>query len=670
MTQIRSRSSNSHWRRWRWLSALLILAAATWWGQSLLPRRAAKPAIEPNREGTAPSPQSPEPLLSPSLSPPVLSAAPPRPPSPFQNTSLDVAYVGSQVCRDCHVEQYDSYEKTAHRHSMTESRADREPPDARFDHAPSSRRFAVDREGPLLRHREWLTDARENPWLLSDHTMQYLLGSGRFTRSYLARQGDFLVESPLTWYASLQSWSMSPGYDRPDHPGFHRVVNYDCLFCHAGLLDLHPGSAERVAIRETAIGCERCHGPGALHVAERKAAAAARPNSAPSEAANGPDRTIVHPGRLSRSLAEAVCHQCHLSSDVRVARRGRRRGEFRPGLPWQEFVVHYAPPAADTTDTGMTVTGHVEQMQLSRCYQQSETLTCLTCHNPHQVLTTPAEKTLHYRKTCLACHGDETCGVALDARQTRNGNDCAACHMPTSATDIPHVAFTHHRIAIHPDPPAAPQPSVSNEPPGRDCQPILPLDGVSDLERQRLLGLAYHELAIDERNANQSGAYFSRVESLLQSMAAGPLADASVQRALAAAASFRGDLATAAARARLALQMPADLAEDHLVAADLLVRIHVQRGEFAEAARHLEQLTEARLYPADWLLLSVCQQRLGQPAQAIRSLERVIAIDPAQPEPYEMLAQWQAGQGNSTAARESLEKARRLRASLAAPRSR
>ena len=39
-------------------------------------------------------------------------------------------------------------------------------------------------------------------------------------------------------------------------------------------------------------------------------------------------------------------------------------------------------------------------------------------------------------------------------------NDCVQCHMPHSPTDIPHLAFTHHRIGIYDNPPAAPLPSL------------------------------------------------------------------------------------------------------------------------------------------------------------------------------------------------------------------
>ena len=57
------------------------------------------------------------------------------------------------------------------------------------------------------------------------------------------------------------------------------------------------------------IGCERCHGPGELHVAH-------------PEIIGGRDMTIVNPASLAPSLRDAVCEQCHLQGEKRVLRRG------------------------------------------------------------------------------------------------------------------------------------------------------------------------------------------------------------------------------------------------------------------------------------------------------------------------------------------------------------
>jgi hypothetical protein len=63
---------------------------------------------------------------------------------------------------------------------------------------------------------------------LFEATIDYWIGSGNHARSYISRtKTGALIELPITWYAEDGGhWAMSPGYDRPDHAGFSRRINY------------------------------------------------------------------------------------------------------------------------------------------------------------------------------------------------------------------------------------------------------------------------------------------------------------------------------------------------------------------------------------------------------------------------------------------------------------
>ena len=50
-------------------------------------------------------------------------------------------------------------------------------------------------------------------YVLADLPIRYVIGSGRFSRSYLIERDGFLYESPATWYAARPGWGLSPGYD-------------------------------------------------------------------------------------------------------------------------------------------------------------------------------------------------------------------------------------------------------------------------------------------------------------------------------------------------------------------------------------------------------------------------------------------------------------------------
>ncbi len=573
-----------------------------------------------------------------SIAPPAFTA------SRFRNTQPEAQYIGTDQCRACHASEHASYLETAQSQSLTEVNPLDEPPDATFDHQASSRRFSVYRRDGQLRHRETLLPPDGPMDVLQDHPVRYVVGSGRFTRTYLVQQNDFLVESPVTWYASLQRWAMSPGFDRSDHPSFHRVVKYDCVFCHAGRLESPATSAERMHVLETSIGCERCHGPGSLH--------AERWKDATVDGRHQLDDTIVNPRHLSRELAEAICHQCHLASDVLVSVRGRGRGDFRPGLLWQDFYVNYSVRAKRDE---MTVTGHVEQMQQSRCYQESTALTCLTCHDPHGRLS-PVAASSHYRRVCLSCHDNNACGLSQRERKLRDDDHCVACHMPNSKTDIPHIAFTHHRIAIHKADAATRAQFVLGEP-----RPILNIDHHGEADRQRALGLAYREVASDPRYAQYQRANIELSEKLLSEAAGKGVADGTVLAALAEAASFHGRIEEAEAWATRALGLPRTLAEDHLVATDILARLNIARGEWKSAAQRLRQLVTERRNPGDWFLLGLCEQQQGQTDEAIACWEHVLSLDPAQPETYDVLAPAYLTRGESARAAWCRERAATLR---------
>ena len=121
-----------------------------------------------------------------------------------------------------------------------------------------------------MRHRESVRGASGQEYVLADYEVAYVIGSGNHSRSYLIEDDGFLIESPVTWYAAPQQWGMSPGYDTPKHEGFSRPVRFRCVFCHAGRVDRVGSGTHQLKVHETSITCERCHGPGSLHVAARR----------------------------------------------------------------------------------------------------------------------------------------------------------------------------------------------------------------------------------------------------------------------------------------------------------------------------------------------------------------------------------------------------------------
>lgn len=541
-------------------------------------------------------------------------------PSRFLNTTQDVSYVGTDACRECHAEEYQSYQQTAHSKALGEIDLAQEPPDAQFDHAASRRSYRIYREGGELRHRELPQASDGSETVFADYPVRYVIGSGHHSRSYLVEADGFLLESPATWYASTQHWGMSPGYDRPDQIGFERMVDLGCLFCHAGRVDARGDNRYRVEIHEQTIGCESCHGPGSLHVARHR-------DGEPY--AGSEDLTIVNPDKLSREASESVCGLCHLLGQPSVWMPSRDPMGFRPGLLLSDFRLDYS---LERPDRSMTVAGHIEQMKRSRCYQESESMTCTTCHDPHG--RPPKEtKVDYFRQKCLNCHEDG-CHLEDSARLAQNAEDnCIACHMAQAPTEIPHFVFTHHRIGFH----DADEPTDNQS----DIGKLVPIADVAHLPQviqDRALGVAYLEFMRTQRSPAAQQTYHQRAKTLLSAAYRTGLRDAELEALLARLAWEERDFDRATQLATAALEKPSFLSPAHAIALYVLSDSYMQMSNFPAADRALEQLVDYRRYSTDWKRLAEVRKRMGDDEGAIAALEQAVRIAPFDMYVHQLLA--------------------------------
>jgi predicted CXXCH cytochrome family protein len=472
----------------------------------------------------------------------------------------------------------------------------------------------VYRQGEQFRQAELLRTEDGQEVARVDLPIRYLIGSGHFTRSYLVEVDGFLHESPITWYASRKGWALSPGYDMAQHWSFERPITLGCLSCHAGRVEPQGEALNRLTIREQAIGCESCHGPGSLHTAYHRA----------GKHAGGDDLTIVNPGKLSRPNLEAVCAVCHLHGVAAIHVRGRRVGDYRPGRPLSDYRIDYR---FDAGSEQMTVVGHIEQLRRSACYQKSRDLTCLTCHDPHAA-NRPSDLQAFYRQKCLTCHTTQACRLDPAQRLQKDATDnCVACHMPRGDTDIPHVAFTHHRIGRHPPAPPAG---------GRGVPELVPISDVSHLsplDQGRNLGLAYLA-ALDFQGTlpGYAATFRARARDLLEEVAEARLRDGAVTAGLASIAWQDRSYPAAAAYAERALattDLQASTRADTLL---VLVNCHLRNREYGPAIDGLEKLTRLRRYSGDWRLLGLCYLEQDRLPQALAALQQAVAIRPWRPD--------------------------------------
>lgn len=228
-------------------------------------------------------------------------------------------------------------------------------------------------------------------------------------------QGEGLrVGDPLHWTGRVQTW------------------NHQCAACHStGLERGYDEASDRYQTRwqELDVGCEACHGPGALHVELARGDDAAGARAAIRGLGHSPGRWTFAAGdpiaRRSLPAEHAqreidTCAPCH-------SRRSRIAPDSPPG---DAFLDGYLPSLLEEglyfADGRMR-----DEVYVWGSFQQSRMhaagVRCSDCHDPHslEVRTGPDA-------VCASCHqpADFATSEHHGHAPRSPGASCVACHMP------------------------------------------------------------------------------------------------------------------------------------------------------------------------------------------------------------------------------------------------
>lgn len=358
-----------------------------------------------------------------------------------------VHYVGMETCRKCHESVYQTFIQTGMGQSFDHATRQKSAADFSPQHA-----LVYDKDLDFYYKPYWQNDSL---YIMEFRTegkdtvhkrvqrIDYIVGSGQHTNSHIFSVNGYLYQAPVTFYTQKHKWDLAPGFEKGASSRFNRLIEIECMSCHNGYPDFVANSQNKFVSLKTGIDCERCHGPGGLHVREKMAGNIV-------DTSKTPDYTIVNPRRLSTELQNNICQRCHLQG-ITVLNDGKTFFDFHPGMKLSEVMNVFMPQYEGARDK-MIMASHVERMKKSQCYVVSGKMSCITCHNPHvSVKATPRSQ---YLNACTGCHGGEKdqvqCTEKPEVRAAKN-NDCVTCHMPHNGSiDIPHVAVTDHFIRKRP----------------------------------------------------------------------------------------------------------------------------------------------------------------------------------------------------------------------------
>lgn len=612
---------------WLWLAAAAGLLAA---GVAYRGRQHAAPAV------VAPAAQSAAPAAGP--------------------------YADPGSCARCHARIARTYALTGMARSVTRLGPGAVPDvtmRGRVHHAASERDYTIGERGGAVVQRRHQAGPGGTETNVVELAADYAIGSGNHARTFVHHAPDGrLLQLPLSWYADGGGrWAMSPGYDRPAHQDFRRVVDEGCLSCHDG----YPrdpvrddGTGPKFAgDLPTGIDCQRCHGPGQRHVDAVAAGdvAAAR-------------RAIVHPGKLDRDRQLEVCFQCHLeptSSPLPFQLRRLDRGprDYVPGTPLGDTTLYFdhAPGAGAAYRDKFEIAGAAYRLAQSACFRGSQ-MTCLTCHDPHDIPRGDAA-VQHYTAACRQCHQAVHAGGTPRLAGAGPRATCTDCHMPRRRTDdAVHVVITDHFI--------------QRVRPSRDL--TAPLEEAVTLAASHYQGevVLYYPPALPPTAENERYLALAQVQQganlaagiprLRKALESDPPAGAELYYELARAFGKAGNRAEAIRWSEAALVRDAGFAPALKELADAATAL----GQWDRAIDALQRAVALR--PADSHALAdlgnvyLQRQRVGE---AVQTLERALALDDSLPRAHNTLGLAALAMSDGGRAEQQFREAIRLQPDLA-----
>jgi len=350
-----------------------------------------------------------------------------------QQTSSNT-FVGSDRCAECHPQEAERWRQSWHAKALKPGKPEFIVGRFNGEHykGTSSEAWMTQHDGAYqMRTADGSGKLGEFPvnWVIGGKRMQDALtvvldGAWQVLPVY------FHVTGRGEWVDYNEA---KQGLVRQDHPffwtNFRRTANHECLDCHTtGLRASFDRQARRwdTNFADPGVACESCHGPGGRH-ADSAAAA-----------------DIVHPGKVDREVALAICAQCHgprqpLFPILDTAHR------FRPGNRYDDFyealvVVDGRARSADFFADGRPKSSSYEYQALSqsRCALIGKA-TCLSCHAaPHE---SPGSDELKPEAagegSCRSCHASVFAeGTAHTHHTSKEAQSCLGCHMPKVVSGV------------------------------------------------------------------------------------------------------------------------------------------------------------------------------------------------------------------------------------------
>ena len=368
----------------------------------------------------------------------ILSACGETPPPP---AAAEPVFVGSAECNDCHVVQYSDWANSHHDLAMQVANASTVLGDfenASFNYFDTETEFLVRDELFIVRTANAVGEPEDFPIAYTFGVaplQQYLVEfpDGRLQALPFAWDTRSANDGGKQWFHLYPDEYIGPG-DALHWTGRQQNWNYMCAECHSTNYQVNYDLATdhfESTWSEIDVGCEACHGPASVHVAE------ARTGEFSGDWGLSVDLDdhgrSVWQMNLQTGIAERselamrqskqpeACGRCH-------ARRGVISPTYEYGKPLAEthrVALLDTPLYFDDGQIRNEVYVYGSFVQ-SRMYRAG--VTCSDCHNPHSLeLVTGPEPS----DVCTQCHLPDTFASTEHHNHEPDDVACVDCHMPS-----------------------------------------------------------------------------------------------------------------------------------------------------------------------------------------------------------------------------------------------
>lgn len=356
------------------------------------------------------------------------------------STEADIrgkAYAGSQTCRSCHQQIYDSYIATAHSNTSSDSL----PALVREDFSPGKNVFKFNDSTQVVMEKlngKYYQSYLRNGKKILSHPFDIVVGSGRKAQTYLYYNDKKKISQlPVSYFMAEHTWANSPGFPATDAKFDRNVPSY-CLGCHSSFISVnqtYKGTVMEEAFEKNrivyGIDCERCHGPALAHV-----------DFYTNRPVDKQHKFITKIAALNRVQKNDMCALCHSGfTDVQQS-----LFNFKPG---DKFGDYWFVEFGRLDTANLDVHGNQTQLMMaSACFKGSNELTCNSCHNVH---VKERDNLEIFSNRCINCHQQVQHSFTGKNAGLNNAvkTNCIDCHMPAKASGI--TMLTNQTMSAVPD---------------------------------------------------------------------------------------------------------------------------------------------------------------------------------------------------------------------------